>query len=477
MGPAKRPLSPARGTCPAVSEPLTSPYIHDLHLESQGRFSLDDRAAVEKMRSLQAAEPALFLLRAVQACVTLGALSIEIRLLRDRVSLRAANVSLKQAQLEGRALEHWRSCIHALRSAGGPFTVLLEGEGFAIRTAGDATNPLSSVVSERPLNAPTSVSVEWTTLAPSKSWRAAVHHSLARRAALCPVPVTVDGRLVSHGRPELLFRTTAPPLMLGEGAVAYKYLAERSRLCRDEQAFALSPPATRRPAVVRWTAPLITPGGNMSVVHEFLSDEPLPEAQELEDSFGYGVASGIVSVSKMFALIGCINVVGLLPGGVGYVGGRVMMTRVRRYRQTAEGKLVLPGRLAEVGEAYLAPVTATWDFIQAPCYRAHTWVGLSPIREGPSQLFPVRDGVLLNPKGLAAPWGTFVVLGVAEEPVDISGLALIGGEELVVRAEQEAAELEEVVRPIVLSESEACKYRIPFSCLKPWRARGKPRSD
>ena len=167
-----------------------------------GRFSLDPRARLEKMARYQSDEPALYLLKAVQAAVNLGATGVDIRLARGYVevafdhnsparleeqlrvghvsSMVLAAVSLQSSEL---SLQWWGTGGGQIWTpeAGLQELDFLQKPGFVLRISRDSIS-----FWERYLPVPQLASVQAT---------------LNRRCQFCPIPVRLDGRVINLGVP------------------------------------------------------------------------------------------------------------------------------------------------------------------------------------------------------------------------------------------------------------------------------------
>lgn len=169
--------------------------------DGTGSFSLDPRARLEKMARHQKAEPALYLLKAVQAAVWLGAPAVEIRLARSFVEvvfdhasqqplpdllarghlsamlLAALTLDSSELELNWRTPEHCQTWTprHGLQMSSE-----LQ-RGFRLRLSRDDLS-------------------FWERYLPVRQM-ASVQATLQRRCQFCPIPVRLDGRLINAGLP------------------------------------------------------------------------------------------------------------------------------------------------------------------------------------------------------------------------------------------------------------------------------------
>ena len=167
-----------------------------------GRFSLDPRAHLAKMASYQSDEPALYLLKAVQAAVSLGATAVNIRLARSYVEvtfdhnsrarlealLRVGHVSsmvLAALSLQSSELSlQWWGADGVQGWTPNAGLQVLNGShqpGFALRVSRDSIS-------------------FWERYLPVRQM-ASVQTTLTRRCQFCPIPVLVDGRVINAGLP------------------------------------------------------------------------------------------------------------------------------------------------------------------------------------------------------------------------------------------------------------------------------------
>lgn len=213
-------------------------FISNLFQEGRqaqpGQFSLDPRARVQKLEKYQSAEPGLYLLKAVQVAVGLGADAVDIRLARSSVEVRFRpkhTLSLSEALGEDGDLA--MMLLAALATHPKDLTLEMGGQIWSNHpnqasqaSAGDFRLHLSRQ----------SVSFWQRFLPPDQS--AAVQRSLVARCALCPIQVRLDGRSICSGRPEDLDPLARDNSLKGAQPA---WAAELLQLCAGPDFFCLAP--------------------------------------------------------------------------------------------------------------------------------------------------------------------------------------------------------------------------------------------
>jgi hypothetical protein len=203
--------------------------------ESESEFTVNALAALRKMSRFQLPDPTLWAVKMVQGAVAAGCFGVEFHFTRQemRCSIYGAPIpnalDLLRSLLSGnsptaRDLHHW---IVAIRSLfGREFTrwgwsSVIDGERDKV-TIVDG-EPISRTEScEAPVD---SLRLE-IELSPPRGPVPTVGHSeykhLCDLCALCPIPVTVDGRLVSQQHPACLMTANFAAVWM-EQAVAGPY--------------------------------------------------------------------------------------------------------------------------------------------------------------------------------------------------------------------------------------------------------------
>ena len=182
---------------------------HDGRLDSSGHFTIDPHQAARKYQQFLNAEPALPLLKMIQAGVALEASEIRVSLLRTGWSVECKLGSLGDAAVEAlrgsvnparRGAEHlqvgWQMAL-----AGGGAQVTLEAVGRASRIRWT-----SSHGAFEPDDSPFGSAQSTVTLSEEGGWQGIFTHlrrragllaTLANRCSLCPVQIVLDGDFIN----------------------------------------------------------------------------------------------------------------------------------------------------------------------------------------------------------------------------------------------------------------------------------------
>ena len=194
-----------------------------------GSFSLDPRARLEKLARYQSAEPALYLLKAVQAAVWLGAEAVEIRLARGYVEVffdHTSRVSLEELLSRG----HLSTMLLA--------ALALESSQLELswhsKTQSQTWTPgqgLQQATSQKPgcrLRLSRDKISFWERYLPVAQM-ASVQTTLQRRCQFCPIPVRLDGRVINAGLPDFGRPGTVERIELKEDGPHFRLADYRRR--------------------------------------------------------------------------------------------------------------------------------------------------------------------------------------------------------------------------------------------------------
>ena len=390
--------------------------LQECQLESSGQFTVDLAAQARKLVEFQSAEPALFLLKGIQAAHALRALRITIKLRRDEIVLefdpRKGSSqgfdfpALFRGQID-EPFHHLRPMLLAA-VASAPAEIRLDWsdsgreQGWSWRDGRvelrDQPAPSFNLPRLR-MQLKLAAESWWKRLRPSPLLTH-IHSELVRRCSLSPIPVELDGRLIN-----------AP--LLVKALKAGPWRAERNWLSpRGEPAFCLPSPLE---------------GGAPKILYQ---------EKTLRGTEGWAYSS-----LALCCLEGNIPVenyrVTRVTGDPGrhsdyydYPEGRVdWQTMLPLGRTLApEGKQQLPV-LKEVSyllgaEDFLQPVIPSGGW-KLPSMRVQRWIGLG---KGPGRLHYVQDGILLN--SLEGPANVHAVLAPPQIKTDLGFLDPVHNQEV-----------------------------------------------
>jgi hypothetical protein len=221
--------APARVTAPEARPALAPPVdrlIADLAADGtatgQGSFTMDRRAAREKLRAFQLAEPGAWALELVQALIARGATAVHLDADRDDLSLRADGRPFTAEELDNvwsavlaageaddlRARQRLAIGLNALVGLGPKHVevwsgTVAAGSRLVLGTEGDER--VEPAAGPSGLEG-TVITTKLGLLDAARNPNAAVKRLVQERAAHAAVPVTVDGEVASDGfRPRALF--------------------------------------------------------------------------------------------------------------------------------------------------------------------------------------------------------------------------------------------------------------------------------
>lgn len=358
-------------------------FIGSAQLEEGGlKFQVDWATSLRKLRSFQSGEPAVWMIKAIQAAVASGASKVVVKLTNEyfEVSFETrADLNLNQ---NGWA-EHLRLAVELAVSQQPPGLRLIH-RGRVLFSSGvfpPARSEGTTFI--QLLHLPLGARATSHNLG-----IADIQLSLARRCCLCPVPIYLDGLLLNQGRPERskLIGSSRPDL-------THYWLAERVRFAEPGQAaLILACPALRPAETLIQGQTRLPPLHNRyqrASLFQFLEGQHL-----IESGHCLAALRSSFDVSAFWLL------------------------EVRESGPAAKGDFTfqaLPGITAQVQEK------AT--FWEKPCATAacHSWLGLSARGDSPGGFFCVNDGILLNSVPLEGAYpGTTMVLACSGLPTDLS---------------------------------------------------------
>ncbi|MFN8612750.1 MAG: hypothetical protein U0931_34755 [Vulcanimicrobiota bacterium] len=349
---------------------LISQLFQEGQAAESGHFSLDPRARVEKLQRFQNEEPALYLLKGVQAAVASGAESVSVRLSRTYVEVRfrpKQSIRLQDA-LAGNT--HLAAMLLAALSTR-PKEVTIELDQQIWSSTSSPTR--RAAPGEFRLHLSRQGSGFWQRFLPARQ-SADVQQTLAQRCALCPIPVYLDGRTINQGIPENL-SAVANDLTLGtRGAGNPIWAVELLELARDTQNFCLAG-FERRPTG-----------------HLELNRQRYP-------------GSGLFD---------------------GYRNSRVVLLECPEVEVCASQRPDLPSIGAVNGQRY-ALTGGGSGFGEL---RLHRWLGLREVPNSTFTLIYIKHGVALNAVSTRGIWpGAYCVLCADELETDLSQLEMIRGQQ------------------------------------------------
>ena len=440
--------------------------------ESEGnRFTLDLAGQAARMAQYQNREPALWLLKAVQAAVAARAPDVHIQLTRDTldVRFRAASPPDLQDGATGYS-RHLRLALQSALSQQPPALTLSYGHSllYSLGSSPVATTPgLRLHLRRQPR--------PWWSF--SDSQLAAIHRTLSWRCALCPIPVWLDGRRINLPVPEKIpsLGSRTCPTNWGEGAVNYHWLAERSWLAPTGDAFALHCPASRPGMRIvvsgkeAWDSPHIYSVQQLNPASLYLHLESQAEVQQVE------IGQDQLTLPKR----GLLNPP-LLAGAAAQLDWtRVIPLAFDTVRFDSGSNHVIEF-YSKVTYLNLDPtlqtsLQTTYGPLELPlatmaCSR---WLGLAANGETPGGLYYIQDGILLDPIESGARFGgTTALVADPQVETDLSQLTVIQDARLAADRNwirQEEERLLASSRSAVVSQTEGERLQVPISMRLGWR--------
>ena len=432
-------------------------YLKQLQAEALGdgvdqRFTVDLQAQARKLATFQEREPALWLLKMVQAAVASGAPGVRLRRNREFLEARFSPPILSEpAQLVSACQgwqEHLRLALLLALSSPSSGVYLNWGERVLQGRAGQLPAQPGEIALrlQRP-------GQWWSRLL---DWQGGhIHKSLSWRCALAPIPVIFDGRRLNT---PYLERALPGPLA-GPGAFEssrrYRWLAQSNWVSDSKPGFPLSSPMVRRPhrllldTQIPLTRPPVEPHTE-SVHHQVHSPTALAEW-----NFSHGTYRTDVLKAAIEGMPNWNEVV-------------VFSLRAKAFGESSVRYLESPG-VALPALREKSPVF-TGEYSPMRCSR---WFGLAAHLDEPAGLTYLKDGVRLNPVQTACRFrGSNAI--VADSPIltDLSQLQVV--EDDTVRADLEWLReqehiLSEQCRDLIFDVRFAEDARIPQMTRDLWR--------
>jgi hypothetical protein len=455
-------------------------------LDSHGQFTVDAAARQRKERQ-RFSEPALFLLKGVQAAVSLGSPEVHLTIRPDLVEcICKPTLPLELAQLAG----HLQDAISFALSLA-PIALSLsfgrqhwswEG-GQALRS--EIENSAQLRLALKP--APDGFFTRWLHI---YSYLRKIQ-TIQERCALCPIPIAVNGRLLNMALcPEKVETLRCCPSTRLIIKKSYFWMGERLRLTSGEQRFCLVAP------LLRSAARILVEG----------------QADPLEVSFDKGRCSVVTSLSggfsaKAFDFLGREG--GTTPLLAEEFAGAILLDTYSAgvpLTQSLDPALVEQAKFSSdrsglqlerearvVGAALLRGMQPflQWSLARAgpieqdslgqhrpeqtelPSLRVERWLGLRADPQGRSLLCYVQDGVLLDPVPVDTHFpGTVAILARSSVPTDFSLLRPREGPDFtddLVWMKQEEQRLGQSCRPVVQSSELLKRYGVPLSVSASWK--------
>jgi hypothetical protein len=391
--------------------------IHQLvsegRIESSGSFSMDVIAAQRKLTSVARLEPGLLLGKLIQAAVAAQATQIRFTLEREGV---LAKIHFPEKARTDQRVQHYLATAVALGQALGSRQLYWEASGqrrqFARRESSDGWLNTEGLCLFRFLGPQLGF---WESLKLSLSGRHSMHALAHRRTYLCPIPVYLDGVRLNAPRPPR-------PISNCFEAIG---LAARDTPCG--QRMSIPPICDLEPRRVRIGGKDYTGKQSFGVGRDqnsvLLEGCREPEVRGRDIPYGFSPAS-------------------------------------RGHLRPAAGGVVLCNVCDHIGEDLTLIVRHQWEWLNAghylnsatalqghvPHLNARRWIRLGSI--GTSELWPIQDGLLLNPIELKRiPPGAQVILPVGDLALDLDQLNLVQDDIFLEFEQRLGAEIQRL-RPI-----------------------------
>lgn len=443
--------------------------------ESSGTFTLDPRAGREKWGELVAQQPALPLLRLIQTCIRAQASFLEIQLYQRGLRFTAQGLGQPPEQwvepTANSTHQRWNEARMLLNALAGSSTLIVRFHDGRRLTLG-ADQALWSEAG--PGQPEIELVVTWNP-GVGAGLRAELHRELNRRLTFCPVPIRLDSQPLCSGAPEGIMEPAQPATTLGEGAQRFSWLSESTRLA--ERGFGMAPMVVRPPAeyLVQDVRHRLT--GHTSLLH--LVQGPLGKPQPLIENPQRKHADAAMQGNAWLLAFGAFCFIHPVAWVVGPAG--VVRHFYYRHKQRTQPKfitpppdaLLLPEHQAEVSHDCLTSLLYAWDLHTARGWKVASWCALPTLPNGPSLLYAVHDGVLLDPLQLSGrPLGGRCILHFDDLKTDLSGLKAVQCKELA-EAEQSALEhLEQLLNQSqdALSPQNTERARLALGSRQAWRA-------
>ena len=360
--------------------------------ESSGSFSMDVIAAQRKLSNVARLEPGLLLGKLIQAAVAAGATQIRFTVEREAVQ---AKINFPERARTDQRVQQYLATAVALGQALSPRELFWEAHGerrhFAHKQSTDGWLTTEGYCVFRFLGQAVGF---WEGLKSSIFGRQSMHELVHRRAYLCPIPVYLDGARMNAPAEPAAAREGLEAILLASLDVPSSQRMAIPPLC-DLQPWRVKIGERQYPGMNSF-------GGDRKRTFACLEGAFQPEVRHRENPHG------LSPVSKGH----------LRPDG----GGMVLCN------STIYGGLV-PEINYQWEWTNCVPYLRTWTTPQGqvPHICARRWIRMGT--DLPSQLWPVQDGLLLNPIELARlPLGVQVIMPVGDLNLDLDQLNLVKDE-------------------------------------------------
>ena len=380
--------------------------------ESTGSFSMDVIAAQRKLSNVARLEPGLLLGKLIQAAVAAGA--TQIRFTVEREAVQAKINFPERARTDQRVQQYLASAV-ALGQSLSPRELFWECAGkrrhFAQKQSTDGWLDTEGPCLFRYLAPALGF---WEGLKSSIFGRNSMHNLVHRRVYLCPIPVYLDGARMNAPRAPSQAREGLEAILLASLDVP------------SGQRMAMPPLCDLEPSRVRIGEHRCSGsnsfGGSRSSTFAFLEGAVQPEVKRRENPQRLSPAS---------------------KGHLRAEGGGVVLCNSTSYGADSCPQVHYQWEWSN-SLAYLSSWTTPQG--QVPHLCARRWIRLGTNLA--SQLWPVQDGLLLNPIELKRlPAGTQVIMPVGDLNLDLDQLNLVQDELFQQFEAQLAAEVERL-KPI-----------------------------
>lgn len=403
----------------------------------------DGDAEVKALALQQASEPALWILKLVQAAVSSGAAEVNIKLSKRhyKVRFRPGSHWRGWSDIPEVAQQHLRLAI-TLAHTSSP-------QRLKMQWPGRLSSPVRQAEADVELSLVKDTGRVASIFDPEAKRIAA---TLGRHCSLCPIPVFLNGRVVNQADPNFLHRLAAGGIST-RSSLRYLWLGEAVWFRRQGGFFSLKPPILRPSflSIAGQAQQECRSGYPARSCYQWLELEGDCACYE---SFDAGANWNEPKKSASQQSDG----IAMIPFDVGLP---------RRYPQYA-------CRGWRASSRHLADWRLPYSWPQLPALACRRWLGLSSLDKVPGCLFYVVDGVLSN----AYPWpnryGGVAVIADTQVATDLSQLSLLEGEHIRADCdwlEQEAAILAERCKPAILDSQLGKRMRIPSEMLRFWRER------
>jgi hypothetical protein len=424
------------------SQQLVDELCAEGEWSGQDHFKVDVLRRSQKLFRLQLNQPHLYLLKFVQAAVSLGAEAVTLQASGSQVQLAFSAPAvdypvhrlLAGEGVQERGLQHLQLAMLLCAVAEGTgFEVKLNSPGGSLRFNREGVSTADSS-DEQQLRVEVSLGCateRWWKLLARKEREETFKRTLTRRLQFCPIPVTLNGVQLNEGDlQQTSWASSFPPCGMSffeaRGHRSYRWLLERSVLASaDSPRCALAAPAHRKPQRLSSVKRnLLTEGADTDRGRAPETAVLCSELDVVREEFAGNIDGPTLSRARLWLNGGGVSLL-WWKNAVAHAAGSVDLTM----GGLAASEFELPA----VSKTLFVPFTLYGPMgaggrLPLPALATQMWAGVAIVPHGESLLIPVLDGLQLDPVRLDNCVAGAVIVAAQDWRTDLGQLQVIDDE-------------------------------------------------